>query len=99
MLTAQNFAVRRATDADQPALERLAALDSSRPPQGEVLIAFVDGQPLAAVGIETGATVADPFRPTADLVELLQTRARRLRAHRPERRNLMRVLRAGYRTA
>jgi hypothetical protein len=99
MLTAQNFAVRRAIDADQHVLERLAALDSSSPPRGEVLIAFVDGRPLAAVGVETGATVADPFHPTADVVEMLQTRARRLRAHRPERRNLMRVLRAGYRTA
>jgi hypothetical protein len=40
----------------------------------------------AAVAVESGAAIADPFRPSADLVELLRFRAERMRggehAHR-----------------
>jgi len=72
------IAIRRATDADRPALARLAALDSARPLSGEVLIAEVAGTPQAALEIAGGATIADPFRPTEQLVELLGLRAARL---------------------
>ena len=57
------------------AVRRLAYLDSRRPLRGEVLVAFVDGEPLAAISLADGAVVADPFRRTADVVELLRLRA------------------------
>jgi hypothetical protein len=71
--------IRRAADADRHALERLAALDSARPPAGETLVAEAGGEQQAAIEVATGATIADPFRPTAHLVELLELRAAGLR--------------------
>ena len=68
--------IRRAGTADAAALERLAALDSAHLPSGDLLVAEVDGEPRAALRIADGAFVADPFWPTAELVELLRVRAR-----------------------
>jgi len=85
------IAIRRATAADAPVLERLAALDSAAVPAGDVLIADAGGEPQAAVGIASGAVVADPFRPTADLVAVLRLRAATLRGSGvPRRRRLLR---------
>jgi hypothetical protein len=87
-MTAAAITIRPATDADRPALERLAALDSARPLTGDVLLADVDGQPLAAVELRSARAIADPFRPTAHLVALLGARVRALRhgERRPRRR-------------
>lgn len=95
MPSAESIAIRRATESDRVALERLAALDSARPLTGEALIAEVGDEPQAAIQIATGTTVADPFRPTAHLVELLGVRASRLR----ERRTVSRRLRSRSRSA
>jgi len=67
--------IRRSTVADRAEVARLAALDSSKPIMGEVVLGFVDGGLAAAVGVADGRAVADPFEPTADLVELLRMRA------------------------
>jgi hypothetical protein len=75
----QSITIRRANDVDQDVLERLAALDSARMLSGEVLIGEVDDEPYAAIEIATGATVADPFRATARVVDLLCLRATMLR--------------------
>jgi hypothetical protein len=65
----------RSPHADEAfAVRRLAYLDSRRPLRGDVLVAFVDGEPLAAISVADGAVVADPFQYTADLVELLRLR-------------------------
>ena len=40
-----------------------------------MLLAVVGSEPVAALAVETGAVVADPFRPTADVVELLRRAA------------------------
>jgi hypothetical protein len=72
--------VRRATDADVMALTRLAALDSAAIPAAPVLLAEVDGEPLAALSLVDGAVAADPFHRTADLVALLCVRAAQLEA-------------------
>jgi hypothetical protein len=53
----------------------LAQLDSSRPPSGRVLLAVIGTEPVAALGVETGVVVADPFRPTADVVAVLRQAA------------------------
>ena len=71
-----SLTLRPATSADQLALERLAALDSTRPLEGEVLVASAGDELQAALSLETGRVTADPFRPTADLVELLRAAAR-----------------------
>ena len=70
-----NITIRRATTADEFAVRRLAVLDSSSPPTGDVLLAEMDDELWAALSIDTGSAVADPFRPSADLVELLRLRA------------------------
>jgi hypothetical protein len=72
------LAMRPATAGDAGELIRLSALDSRPVPRGDVLMAIVDGEPVAAVEVATGAAIADPFRPTADLVDLLRLRARLL---------------------
>ena len=52
-------------------------LPCRRPLRGDVLVAFVDGDALA---LEDGSIVSDPFRRTADVVELLRLRVRLLTA-------------------
>ena len=81
------ISIRRAGEADRDALLRLAALDSARRPlAGDVLIARVGDEPRAALELGTGATVADPFRHTAHVVELLKLRAEGLRPQPAPRR-------------
>jgi hypothetical protein len=72
--------IRRATDADRPRVLELAELDSRPAPEGATLLAEVQGKLWVAVGIDDGAAVADPFRPTADVEWLLQMRAEQERA-------------------
>jgi hypothetical protein len=67
--------LRIARPDDAPAVRRLAQLDSSRPPSGPVLLAVVGSEPVAAMGVDSGSLVADPFRPTADVVAVLRRAA------------------------
>ena len=55
-------------------------------PAGEVLVAVVADEPWAALALDDGRVVADPFRPSAVAVELLRLRARHLSAATGERR-------------
>jgi hypothetical protein len=83
------LAIRRATQADRRAVERLAALDAARPVGGETLVAEVDGEVRAALPLAAGRVIADPFRPTAHLAAMLELRAEQLngggRPHRARR--------------
>jgi hypothetical protein len=90
-MTNHPLTIRRADLADLAALDRLAALDSASPPTGDALVAEVGGELWAALEIDTGATIADPFRPSGDLVELLKLHARGER-ERGERGALSRLL-------
>jgi hypothetical protein len=63
-------------DTDNPSVWRLAALDDRRAPKGPALLAYVDGELRAAVGLTDGYAVADPFHHTAEIVELLRLQAR-----------------------
>ena len=74
--------LRSATAVDSAALDRLAALDSARPLTGEVMVASAGGDVRAALSLETGRVVADPFYPSAELVQLLRAAA----GDRPRRR-------------
>jgi len=62
---------------DAAAIARLAALDSRRLPAGPFLLAEEDGTLRAALSLTTGATIADPFAPSAHLVQLLHRHAAR----------------------
>jgi hypothetical protein len=95
----RQISIHAATEADRPAIERLAALDSAAVPAGEMLIAQVAGEPVAAIEVATGATVADPFRRTADPVELLAARARHLLEAEATTRRRFPRLRSAYRAA
>jgi hypothetical protein len=66
------------TDADE--LERLRQLDSHPALGGVALVAEVEGRLLAAISA-SGEVIADPFRRTAEAVELLRLRARQLGRH------------------
>ena len=75
----ESVTIRRAGSYDDPTIARLAELDSAPSLIGLSLIAERNGTPVAACHIASGRVVANPFEPTADLVELLETRARALR--------------------
>jgi 2-keto-4-pentenoate hydratase len=80
LLTAPTVVIRAARGSDGATLRRLAALDSARVPTGDVLIAETEGDVVAAHAPATGATIADPFRRTAEVVELLELRGAMLRS-------------------
>ena len=77
MTSSASLTIRHANGADEPALHRLAALDSSRVPSGELLVAELDGQLVVALSVDTGAAIADPFEHTAAIVDSLRAQARR----------------------
>ena len=87
------IALRRATADDDRAVARLAQLDDTTAPQGELLLAELDGRLVAALPIDGGRAVADPFVSTQEIVSLMELRAsaitgtsvRRLRARRLRR--------------
>jgi hypothetical protein len=87
--------IRRATPDDDRALGRLASLDSASVPPGRVLLVESRGELRAALSLDNGATIADPFHPTAAIVELLVTWAKQ--DARSRRRLPSRWRRAGSR--
>jgi hypothetical protein len=87
--------IRLATPADVDDLRRLAALDSARALLGTVLVAQSDGEIRAAYSVEEERAIADPFRSSAGLVELLRARTELLRAgagDRPRRSRRLRLV-------
>jgi hypothetical protein len=78
--------LRHATSVDAADLERLAALDSQEALEGDVLLVAAGGEVRAALSLDDHRVVADPFWPSAELVELLRAASgerRRRRWHRP----------------
>jgi len=74
---------------DHQALARLAALDSAAVPAEPLLVAELDGELSAALSLADDTSIADPFRPTADIVALLRAHAA---AARPAPRTRRRAL-------
>ena len=70
-----DITIRRANGRDREAIQRLAALDSQRAPEGGSLLAFDGDELVAALPLEGGRAVADPFHRTAEIVDLLRLRA------------------------
>ncbi len=82
---AESVMLRLCRVQDQDALERLAQLEGRPAPTGWHVVAEVGGVVVAALPLGPGPPLADPFRPTAHLVPLLELRAKQL-ADRPTRR-------------
>ena len=97
--SASSITIRLAVPADADGIDRLAQLDSRRAPRGLVIVAEVAGDLWAAISVDDGHAVADPFRPTGELVALLTARSRQLRRSNARRQAhaLPRVFpKAGY---
>jgi hypothetical protein len=75
MTSSTPLTIRLAHHDDRAPLARLAQLDSGRTPADPVLLAEAEGGVVAALSLLDGTAVADPFRPTADVVDLLRVRA------------------------
>lgn len=76
--TAAPLVIRLAGAGDAATIEHLGLLDSSHAPAGPALLAFRGAELQAAIGLDDGHVIADPFRPTAGLVRLLRERARQI---------------------
>ena len=70
--------LRRYSAEDHASLAHLAALDSSKPPQQPVVVAEVGGELRAALSLNDGSLVADPFHLTGAVADLLRAYARQL---------------------
>jgi ribosomal protein L10 len=82
--------LRTAQSDEAHVVRRLAALDDAPALEGPVLLAVMDGEPVAAISLVDRRVVANPFVPTGDVVELLRVRADHIhgpdpssRRHRP----------------
>jgi hypothetical protein len=69
---APEITIRQATSDDAFALRRLAALDDARALRGEVLLAEHAGEIRAALSLESDRAIANPFAPTAELIDMLR---------------------------
>ena len=75
--------VRLARSSDTRQLFSLAALDSASVPQGDVVVAESQGRIVAALPLDGGRAIADPFHRTVALVQMLELRAQQLRTATP----------------
>jgi hypothetical protein len=78
--------IRPAGSGDAAELRRLAQLETRALTPGPHLIALRGGAPVAAISLVSGEILADPFRRTLDVQELLRLRAR----HAPRQRRARR---------
>jgi hypothetical protein len=74
--------LRSFQERDIDGIRRLAQLDSKPAPEGPVLVAEVGGELVAALPLNGGPVLADPFTPTTSIVELLRMRATQLKPRR-----------------
>ena len=85
--------VRLAASGDESALERLARLESASAPSGATLVAEFGGELVAALSLDDGRAIADPFRHTAEVVRELELQGAELSVARTRRWH---ALRPGY---
>jgi len=86
MLT--TYTLRPARSDEREMLSDLAQLDSAKPLDGDVVIAFDGDRPAVAMSLHDGRIIADPFMLTADAIDLLHLYGRA--SHRPRQRTLRR---------
>jgi len=71
----EHIVIRSAEPADEQAIAVLSVIDGGdRLPKGQITVAEVDGRIRAAVG-SNGASISDPFWPSAELVSMLRVHA------------------------
>ena len=89
MHAANTYVIRMATDGDEDDLARLAALDSSPPLEGSIIVGELDGAPVVALSLDDDRAISDPFIPTGHLLATMRVRARGVRAvaHMPSLRD------------
>ena len=93
MTPSPTIVIRLARHSDATTLHRLAALDSRLPLAGPAMLAEIDGTVRAALDLSDGSVAADPFVRTAEVVEMLRLRARRLQGEHSNSTLRDRVLR------
>jgi hypothetical protein len=82
----EHILIRSARAGDDQAIAVLGVIDGGRAmPEGQVLVAEVGGRIRAAVG-SNGASISDPFWPSADLVSMLRVHTESEPVTRPARR-------------
>ncbi|HET7128341.1 MAG TPA: hypothetical protein VFJ93_04615 [Gaiellaceae bacterium] len=85
--------LRMCKAADDPEIDRLAALSEVPVPYGRLVVALLDGKLVAAKPLNGDPVIRDPFVKTAHLVHLLEVRAEQLREPAPRRTLVPRLLR------
>jgi hypothetical protein len=83
--------LRVARGDDAATTRRLAALDDAPELEGRVLLAVLDGEAVAALSLDDGRVVANPFVPTAHAVSLLRLRAGHVSSRRRRRLRVPRL--------
>jgi len=83
-----DIVIRQARPQDDLAIAALAVLDDAERPLGRTIVAQVDGSIVAVLPLDGAGPFSDPFRRTADLIALLEARAKQIasegeRRHRP----------------
>lgn len=81
----QEITLRIASADDHGLIGRLAALDDAPALEGRVLLAVIDGEPVAALSLTDGRVVANPFAETREAVALLRLRREHLEGIRTRR--------------
>jgi hypothetical protein len=79
-LAPEAITIRPLCENDVEAVQHLAELDDRPVPPGPLLLAEVEGTVEAAVALEGGETLANPFATSAEVVSLLRVRREQLRA-------------------
>ncbi len=78
-------AVRFAYPDEAGTLRRLAQLDDASELKGEILVATIDADLVAALSLDDGRVLANPFVLTSDAVELLRRSGKALTGRRRRR--------------
>jgi|HubBroStandDraft_2_1064218.scaffolds.fasta_scaffold298504_2 hypothetical protein len=92
MTTGKDIELRFARADEADAVRRLAELDSAPELTGQVVIAVLNGEPVAGLSLLDERVVADPFVSTTEAIALLRLRAAQLSGG-TSRRNARQVLR------
>lgn len=87
-----SITIRPAYPDDALALRRLAELDSAVVPPEPLVVAEVDGDLRVAVSMSDLRAIADPFAPTAHIVDLVRGHIRQTGQISSSRRGLLRKL-------
>jgi hypothetical protein len=87
------IALRLCRVGDDPVLAQLAALEQRPVPEGRVVIAELNGRIVAALPLDGGPVLRDPFVHTAHLQRLLELRVAQLNCRERTRWSLPRGFR------